>query len=295
MTGPIHPMVPVLNVPSKPQVQGAATGRSQKDRRRTDTMWDIHRHATCRDGRFVRGRPWCGERELAANRDVMPPPPDGFIMGDLMQGEYVVNDQGVCDRAATLASVWTAPWRPLAKYFRFNYARSLITFDYTKMKLEEEQGLQRYYRAASKLGVQLNIIVEPGKMPHGQIVAELGEPSRMNRIAEAAMAGDAWLLGFIDEPNPVLAEILGIEPQSGIFTPQYSPVSSPVQAQTVAAVIAAPPQTDLLDLVAKMAAAAATSAVEAAFDKREQADRERKEADKARMAKVRAARKPVPV
>lgn len=247
MTGPIHPMVPLpLNTPSKPQVQGAAIGRNQKDRRYNDTFFDQHRHPK----RFPNGRPWCGPREIAANHDLMHE--DGFVMGDLMRGQYVETDDGQCDRAATLQSAWHAPWTPYAKYFRYNYKRKTIFLNYQQMRTDENEGLQRYYKAASKLGIQLNLRVEPGILPHPQIVSELGEPSRMIKIAEAAMAGDPWLLGFIDEPNPDLADILGIHPQSGILTNEYASYEPPEQIQKVEAIIAAPVNQDLLMMLAEM-------------------------------------------
>lgn len=71
--------------PSKPASPDASGDRNQKDRRYNDTFWDEYIHPT----RFPRGRPWCGPREIAANRDMVPPPEDGFCIGDLMQGEYV--------------------------------------------------------------------------------------------------------------------------------------------------------------------------------------------------------------
>lgn len=242
----------LLNQPSKPQTAGAATGRSQKDRRYFDTFRDTHRHPTRHGGLFAGGRPWCGSREIAANRESVPVPPDGFVSGDLMQCEHVENDDRSCNRSATFASVWNAPWRPLAKYFRFNYGRKLITFAYAQMRMEEEQGLRQYFKAASKLGIQLNLRVEPGILPHPQIVSELGEPSRMMKIAEAAMAGDPWLLGFIDEPNPDLAEILGVHPTSGILTSSFASYSPPEQQERVEQIIAAPPNADLLQMLADM-------------------------------------------
>lgn len=272
MTAPhIHPMVPVLNTPTKPQVLGAATGRNQKDRRYFDTFYDQHRHP-----KFPQGRPWTGSREIAANHDLMHE--DGFVTADLMMGVYVEGEDGNCDRAATLASTWQAPWRPLAKYFRFNYKRKTIFLDYPRMRKDEDDGLKRYYKAASELGIQLNVRVEPGVMPHPQIVYKLGAPSRMIRIAEAAMAGDPWLMGFIDEPNPDLADILGYHPTSGIPVSSYQGYTPPEleQTKTVDAILAAPPGADLLELIATMAAKAAASAVDNAFAKRDQDERDRK-------------------
>lgn len=265
MTAPLAP----LNTPSKPQVAGASTGRNQKDRRYTDTFFDIHRST-----RFPRGRPWCGPREIAANTDLMLE--DGFCIPDLMQGEYVEDDGGNCNRAATLSSVWAAPWRPMAKYFKFNYPRKLISFEYAKMRLEEEQSLEEYYTAAAILGAELNVRVDYGVMPSFQITAKIGKPTRFLKIAEAALAGDPWLLGHIDEPNPELAAILGYN-QRGMKVLSYNPDPTPIV--TPAQVIATPP-TEMAKMIAEAVASALRAERDAAASKKEQ--------DKAHMATVRA-------
>ncbi len=237
----------VLNVPSKPQSSGVGGGRNQKDRRHVITMFDQHKHPRL----FPLGRPWCGPVELAANRDSLPTPHDGFVMGDLMRGQYFEFEDGSCDRASTLQSGWEAPWTPLAKYFKYNYKRNTINLQYQVLWRDEDEGLKRYYKAASKLGIQLNIRVEPGIIPHPQIVTELGEPSRIIKLAEAAMAGDPWLLGWIDEPNPTLAEILNIHAVRGI--PAYQAYEPPEQQPLkVEAVLAAPINQDLLEMLANM-------------------------------------------
>lgn len=227
-----------LNIPSKPQVMGAARGNSQADRRYMDTFWDVHRSR-----RFPRGRPWCGPREIAANRDTVNPP-DGFCIPDLMQGEYVYSDEAetVVDRGATLAAAWSAPWRPLAKYFRFNYKKKAISFDYAKMRLEEQQGMEVYYEAAAKLGANLNLRVEYGVEPPFQITAVVGSPKsylHQIAIAEAAMAEDPWLLGHIDEPNPKLASILGYNGR-GMRVLSFEPTTTP--AMTPQQVLSTPDQ-----------------------------------------------------
>lgn len=217
MTAPqsVNQQIPQLNHPSKPQVVGVSTGRNQHERRYMDTFWDIHKSA-----RFPRGRPWCGPREIAANHELMHD--DGFVIGDLMQGEYVEHEDGSIDRLATLSATWTAPWRPYAKYFRFNYKRKLISFEYAKMRADEQRSLDEYYQAAAILGAQLNVRVDYGVMPSFQITAKLGNPTKGLKIAEAAMAGDPWLLGHLDEPNPELADLLGFNAR-GMKITSYIP------------------------------------------------------------------------
>lgn len=230
-------MTEPLNIPSKPVSTGASTGRNQKDRRYIDTFHDVHRHPV----RFPFGRPWSGVREIAANRDAVPVPHDGFV-ATLSPGEHVQDEHGNCDRGATFASVWSAPWVPLEKYWKFNYPRKLISFDYAKMRMEESQALDVYYEAAALLGAELNIRVDYGVIPHFQITAKIGRPSKMLAIAEAAMAGDPWLLGFKDEVNLDLANILGYTERGLRRVTSYVP---PEPIITPAEVVATP-QNELL-------------------------------------------------
>jgi hypothetical protein len=120
------------------------------------------------------------------------------------------------------------------------------------------------------LGIQLNLRVEANVLPHPQIVMELGEPSRMGLIAQAAMAGDPWLLGFVgdDNLNEELASILQINTSGMSYATSYIPPER--QQQKVEAVLAAPMSTDLMEMLAKLAASAAAEAVERAFAKRDE-------------------------
>lgn len=233
------PQIP-LNTPSKPSDRDGLVTGGQAKRRYQDTFFDIHQSS-----RFPRGRPWTGPRELAS----MPHDrhPDPFCGGDLQQGEYVVDDYGNVDRAATFRSTWQAPWVPLKRYFVFVYERKLIRFNYRQFRLDEERGLNDYFRGAAKLGVGLNIRVEKGQVPHFQITELLGMPSRMLEIADAALAGDPWLLGHIDEPNPKLAEILGLS-VDGLPLP-----AQPAPPLSVEQVLQAP-QESLDELVARKVA-----------------------------------------
>ncbi len=110
------------------------------------------------------------------------------------------------------------------------------------------------------------------------IESVIGTPPLGPRIAEAAATGDPWLMGAIDEPNEELAALLGIDVHSAsglsIVRPRIEPALTP---QQIAQVDAAP-----VDQTAAIVAA-----VLAAIDAREQA---KKDADKAKMAKARAAR-----
>lgn len=256
-----------INTPSKLADDGASTGRSQRDRRYTATFWDQHvwdRSATHRltatRYNFPRGRPWWGEREFSANKDVKiggRPIPDAFV-GPVTPGEHVLTESGAVDRAACLGSSWEAPWLPFQKYFRFNYHQQTIAFDYARMRMDELAQLRKYWEAAAKLGTQLNIPVHPQKLPHPQIILALGEPSRMYKIAEAAMAGDPWLLGFLEDPNMDLYKILQVHPLAGYSFDHYEPetvqTAQEEKAARVETVLAAPPSADLLEMIAKLTA-----------------------------------------
>lgn len=225
-----------LNIPSKPSDKDGLITGGQAKRRYQDTFWDIHQSA-----RFPRGRPWTGPRELAS----MPHDrhPDPFCGGDLQQGEHVADEYGVVDRAATFRSAWQAPHVPLKKYFIFVYDRKLIRFNYRQMKIDEDRGLNDYFKAAAKLGIGLNLRVDFGVLPHYQITSQLGAPSRMSEVADAYIAGDPWLLGHIDEPNPKLADILGFS-DVGIKLP--APPAPPLSVEQVLAA----PQASLDELIA---------------------------------------------
>lgn len=248
-----------LNTPSKGDDSSASSGRSQRNMRYTFTFFD--QHVNMGKGRqFPKGRPWWGELHRAADRETMlngKPIPDGFI-SQMTPGEHVVSDAGIVDRGACFASVWEAPWYPLQRYFVFNNLRSTISFNYQKMLTDEQQGRRDYWTAAGKIGTQMNVAVNPNKPPHPQIILALGEPSQMYRIAQAALAGDPWLLGFIDEPNEDLAKILKVHPLAGFSFDRYDPeVAEQAQAEQFArvqAVNAAPPSQDLLEMIAAMSA-----------------------------------------
>src|SRR3954468_22170879 len=105
--------------PTKPTNHGAAASRSQRDRRWTETFYDIHRHAQ----RFPQGRPFTGEREMRSGTEERSESA-GFITSDLQCGAYYCEspEQGQTpqERMDTLNSAWQAPWLPISKYFRFN-------------------------------------------------------------------------------------------------------------------------------------------------------------------------------
>lgn len=231
-------------MPQKPTVdQGPA--QTQAGRRFLDTFHDNHASA-----RFRLGRPFCGYLEYAANPELGHQP--GFVSADLSQGNH----------AEPLTSIWTAPWIPEARYFRFDYLRKKITFAYETMERDEQAAIDRHYEAAAKLSGESGWAeVEYGQPLSYQIRSIIGRAPKMLRIAQAARAGDPWLLGHIDEPNDELAQILnfkvirvgGMERARAIGTPVVGSVPQPAAPLTVEQVLAAAAP-DLAKMVAAIVA-----------------------------------------
>lgn len=177
-------------MPTKPTTALISVG-SQAANRYVDTFFDQHKSA-----RFPDGRPWWGFREFAANKGE----PDGFVSADLMPGEH-----------GNVDSVWTAPFYPEARFFEFNYLRHRITIRYDKMLAHDRHYYEAYYEAADLISHEKGWPETPyGSTPRHAIVSVIGRPPRSPKIAQAAMAGDRWLLGATDEVNEELAVMMGL-------------------------------------------------------------------------------------
>lgn len=247
-------------MPSKPQV-GVSTVGSQKDSRYLDTFYDQHRFSP----RFPEGRPWHGYREYAANK----PDKDGFVGGELNPGRHAEDME---DRAAAWATAWVAPWVPEFKYFDFNYQRNKITIRYDRVMGDDKMALDNYYRAAAKLsGSNGWGPVKYGVTPTYQVTSLIGDPSRSPKIAQAAQAGDPWLLGFSDEVNEELAQLIGLTQEGLTLVTGIS--EAPFKPEQINA-------TPIAD-IPKMIADAVAAALKA-----------EREANRAKMSTARAARKP---
>ena len=208
-------MTAPLVMPSKPSTYGAARANTQASRRFTDTVFDQHKHSVL----FPRGRPFCGQREYPATPDKGHQA--GFLTPDLQCGEYVFSTvtpegdrlQSVQDRAESLASAWSAPWLPLAKYAKYDYFRMRVIWQYDRLEADENRALDLFWEAAAKLGGESDVVdpERPDKVPF-RIRSVLGTPYaqiHMIRLAQAARAEDPWLLGFTNTPNEALAKCLG--------------------------------------------------------------------------------------
>ena len=234
-------------------IGAVSTTGSQRDNRYEDTFTDQHRSE-----RFHDGRPWNGPREYAANRG----DPDGFC-SLLSPGTHL-----------DISTKWQAPWFPEQRFFKYNYKRAKITIDYAAMLAHDVFYSDQYYSAAAVISYEKGW--EPtteGSLPQFTIRKVLGEPPRSPKIAQAAMAGDQWLLGFSLEPNTLLSTLIGLT-KTGLGE-AYTPPLTPAQVLEASS-------TDVKAMIAQaVAQALADRDVEAAA---------KKEKDRERMAKARGAR-----
>lgn len=197
--------------------QGAKGGVSQRDRRWLETVYDQHTSA-----RFPRGRPWWGNVEQPAEQIGIARPEYGFI-SLLMPGDH--NEPLTSSQKS-----WEAPWYPDQVIsaspgpgittFRIDTRRLRLTWNYQAIANYDRQALDGYYQAAAKIAHQHGWpMPKRGDILPQAILDILGDPPRSPKIAEAAMAGDPWLLGFTDEVNVALHALLNqipIEPKAAV-------------------------------------------------------------------------------
>ncbi len=189
-------------MPTKPTTQ-VRSANSQKDQRWAYTVYDQHTSS-----RFPRGRPWWGVVEYASDRAL-----DASFVGNLMPG----------DSDDPMNSSWDAPWMPDAVKswnnvgtYRLDLKRQRITWLYPAIIAADKLALEEYYHKAATIAYEKGWpapkLGEP--VPY-QIRQILYSPPRSPKIAEAAMAGDQWLLGFSSQVNEDLQALLqGIRPDT---------------------------------------------------------------------------------
>ena len=176
-------------MPTKPTVSVTSV-QDQASQRYLDTFHDQHKTR-----RFPIGRPWWGYREYAANRASE----NGFVGADLNRGSHEDPTQ-----------TWNAPLIPEARFFDFNYRRSMIVIRYDQMLAHDTGYYNAYYEAANRLAMEKSwAALDLGALPPYPIRAVLGDPPRSPKIAQAFMAGDRWLIGDSEEVNEELAHLLG--------------------------------------------------------------------------------------
>ena len=160
------------------------------------------------------------------------------------------------------------------------------------MIADEREGMARYFTAAAKMARDGDIIDPdfPAKVPT-RIRLVMGSPfAYLNQIklAQAAQAGDPWILGFVSEPNVELSRILGkqinfVGGHAG--DREYTETPLPAEAKGLISPeqVIATPQADIAKMIA--------DAVASAMAVRDAAEAAKKQADKERMQKARDAKK----
>lgn len=169
---------------------------SQAANRWVVTVYDQHKCP-----RFPRGRPFWGYVEYPAEKQM-----DALFVQEMMPGD--TNDP--------MNSSWGAPWMPPQTIaatgrstFRLNMKRDQLTWNYGTVISDDTIALQNYYEAAAKIAYQKGWDAPNfGQAVSFQILTILGYPPRSPKIAEAASAGDPWILGFTDQVNEELAQLL---------------------------------------------------------------------------------------
>lgn len=180
---------------TKPTTQ-VRSSNSQRDQRWAETVYDQHKSA-----RFPRGRPWWGWLEYPADKAQSA----GFL-GALQPGDH--NDP--------IGSSWSAPWYPEQTIahervgtYRLDIKRLTITWLYAAIAADDRQAMENYYLAAAEIayakGWPAPAFGEPISYQIRQI---LKRPPRSPKIAEAALAGDRWILGDSEQVNEQLKALL---------------------------------------------------------------------------------------
>lgn len=231
-------------MPQKPVGENVRSATSQGDLRWVATVYDQHKSA-----RFPRGRPWWGHLERPTNWAHDP----GFVT-ELTPGS---SDD-------PFGSTWHAPWYPdqvtttTKRYFRVDHKTQSLTWLYATIITDDKAALQDYYEAAAQIAYTQGWKAPNfGEAVSFQIASILRKMPRSPKIAEAALAGDKYILGMTPEVNQVLADLLaGIRPETLL---NESDRLSPAQ------VLAKP---DDLEVRIQQAVAAALAAQQAAMDAR---------------------------
>lgn len=203
---PTHPSQ--AHQPSKP-ITTLRSVDSQASKRRLATVYDQHKSA-----RFPRGRPWWGHLEKPADSDYDP-----SFCCELTPG----------DTDDPFGSTWSAPWLPdqLATdkraYYRIDVVSRKLTWMYATIIADDIAANSRYWEAAYKIAHENGWpMPHENQPPTFQIRSILFNPPRSPKIAEAALAGDHWILGNTDQVNEELSAILKgtLVRQQPVVTPE---------------------------------------------------------------------------
>lgn len=172
--------------------QTAPSGWSQAKQRLPGRFRDQHKSP-----QFPEGRPWIGQLERPALQD------EGLETASIPMpvGELA-------------ADGWTAPFYPDQKYFRYSQGTEILEFrlriDYRQMLADDTASTREYYKRAVKEAAALKMYPLPtyGSVIPWELQQVIGPAPRSPKIAEAALAGDQWLLGQSTEVNEALQRLL---------------------------------------------------------------------------------------
>jgi hypothetical protein len=177
-------------MPSPTRISMPAEGWNQNKQRAYAFWYDQHKTA-----KFPDGRPWWSVVERAADGAAMPMP-----VGEVQPAG------------------WSAPWFPPPHCITRSIGRAKpgtsmyehrFVIDYGALVADDSASMREYYRRAAQAAAQLKEpIPQYGQDVSWGLAQIIGAPPRSPKIAEAALAGDEWLLGFSDLVNKPLARLL---------------------------------------------------------------------------------------
>lgn len=181
--------------------QAPAEGWNQNKQRGLALFLDQHRDA---HAGFPDGRPWWCYTER---------PADGAMQA-MPVGELIPHG-------------WDAPWFPEAKYMAMSMktlSANRFTINYSLMIADYQAAMDEYYmRAAQEAAAIGQPVPDYGEAITWKLRAIVGAPPKSAKIPEAALAGDRWLLGFVNQPNDDLERLLYVgDPRIG--RPKSTPV-----------------------------------------------------------------------
>lgn len=204
-------------------------GWNQNLQRQVAVFFDQHKHREYPEGRGY----WCYVENPA------DPKHQKRAVGELIPivADLVMEDGQVIKG-------WEAPWVPEQKYFAM--AMSMIQgnrfkWNYVRMITDYREASERYYSRAARECAARNwpyVIKMYGEIPF-QLRAIVGERPKSPKVPEAAMAEDAWLLGFeARDVNERLAAILNDERNQGGVTLEEAGIEEVLVKQSPAQQVA---------------------------------------------------------
>ena len=276
-------------------IKAIKEGFSQASHRGVMFWFDQHKDANYRNAEgvaiFEQGRPYWSYVERSSEGVAAPMPvgeviPMGWTAPFAVPQKYIVRSIGRVQN--------NGQWLKGAGSTQF------FKIDYAGMMKEDREATEAYYTLAVAEAVRLK---EPlprvGQPLSPELRLVVGKPPRSPKIAEAAMAGDKWLLGqqmpiwdaakgkYIVPENATLARLLRMH-SSDYLTPEQDEAAQEVESQH-----AAVSNAQLTDIVAAQGEMMDMLKAELAALKEAGAEKAKKdEAARERMSKARAAKKP---